>query len=159
MDELKVTTSSAEETERVGEMVGRHLRAGDLVALTGPLGAGKTCFVRGLARAMGVDGRVASPSFIIARHHPGPTPLVHADAYRLDDPEELVWAGLDEWLRSAAVALEWADRAGDVLPDDGLDVQISNAGPNRRLIHLRARGPRGREILEALRQSIGEGSG
>jgi tRNA threonylcarbamoyladenosine biosynthesis protein TsaE len=143
---LRYLSHSPEATAYLGGVTARHLRVGDLVALIGPLGAGKTCFVAGLAKALRVRGRVASPSFIIARWHPGPVPLVHADAYRLGVPEELLDAGLDEWLQWAVVALEWADRVLEVLPAERLTVSMQPHG-QERVIEVRGQG-RGAEIVE-----------
>lgn len=155
---LVAVTRSPEATEALGEAIGRLLGAGDVVGLVGPLGAGKTCLARGLARGLGVEGRVASPSFIVARFHPGPTPLVHADAYRLSSPEELVEAGLDEWLRAAALVLEWADRVAAVLPADRVTVALALTGGGRRL-SLAGGGPRSRALLDSLKEALsGESS-
>ncbi|MGD9519245.1 MAG: tRNA (adenosine(37)-N6)-threonylcarbamoyltransferase complex ATPase subunit type 1 TsaE [Armatimonadota bacterium] len=140
---------SPEATRVLARALARHLRAGDVVALVGPLGAGKTCFASGLAEALGVEGRVASPSFVVARFHDGPTPLVHADAYRLSGAEDLLDAGLDDWLRVAVVAVEWADLAEEALPADRLTVALATDGGGRR-IELTATGPRSLRALEAL---------
>jgi len=140
---------SPEGTAALARALARHLRVGDLLGLVGPLGAGKTCFVAGLAAALGVKGRVASPSYIIARFHPGPRPLLHADAYRLTQAEDILDAGLDEWLEQAVVAVEWADRVADALPEDRVTVALVVEGEGRR-IEVTARGGRGARVLEAL---------
>jgi tRNA threonylcarbamoyladenosine biosynthesis protein TsaE len=145
-------TRSPEATEALGEALGRLLAAGDLLALHGALGAGKTCLVRGLARGLRVRGRVASPSFIVARFHPGPVPLYHADAYRLASASDLVDAGLDEWLTSAAVAVEWAERVVEALPADRLDLRFELA-PHGRRIEVSASGARSLVLLEGLRSA------
>ena len=134
------------QTHELGRRLGVLLLAGDCLALSGPLGAGKTCFVGGVAEGMGVEGRVASPSFIIMRAHPGPVWLYHADA------EELVDAGLDEWLENGVVALEWAERADGVLPDGALLVEMAYSEDGRR-IRITARDARGRELLGLLRET------
>ncbi|MCD6351446.1 MAG: tRNA (adenosine(37)-N6)-threonylcarbamoyltransferase complex ATPase subunit type 1 TsaE [Armatimonadetes bacterium] len=138
---------SPEGTQAVAEALASSLRPGDLIALIGPLGAGKTCFVAGLARGLGVEGRVASPSFIVARYHPGPRPLLHADAYRLASPAELVEAGLDEYLGFAVVAVEWADRVVEVLPADRLEVRLTPVEEGRRVELVGTEG-RGLAIVE-----------
>ena len=103
---------SAQDSQKLGEELGQALEAGDLVVLDGPLGAGKTTFTQGIARGMGVKGRVTSPTFVIAREHSsignGPS-LVHVDAYRLgDDPlGELDALDLDSALEEAVVVAEW----------------------------------------------------
>jgi tRNA threonylcarbamoyladenosine biosynthesis protein TsaE len=147
---LCFTTHTPEATEALGEAVGRLLHVGDLLALHGPLGSGKTCLVRGVARGLGARGRVASPTFILARHHPGPVPLYHADAYRLSSAADLLDAGLDEWLSTAAVAVEWAERVIEALPADRLDIRF-DVLPEGRRVEVSAAGARSRSILEALR--------
>ncbi|MCX7600250.1 MAG: tRNA (adenosine(37)-N6)-threonylcarbamoyltransferase complex ATPase subunit type 1 TsaE [Armatimonadetes bacterium] len=150
---LVLYSGAVEATEMLGAALGCSVRVGDLAGLVGPLGAGKTVLVRGLARALGVQGRVASPSFIVARFHPGPVPLVHADAYRLESGRELVEAGLDEWLAQAVVAVEWADRVAEVLPDDRLTVAMSVASGGRR-IDIYASGPRAGAIIQRLQEVL-----
>jgi len=143
-------------TEALGEALGRNLRIGDLVGLIGPLGAGKTSLVRGLARVLGVSGRVASPSFIVARFHPGPVPLVHADAYRLESGRELVEVGLEEWLGEAVVAVEWAERVAEVLPTDRITVVLSMT-PDGRRIEVSAGGLRTAEVIDKLAEAFSRG--
>ncbi len=136
---------------RLGRCLGKLVQAGDCLALIGPLGAGKTCFVSGLAEGMDVEGRVASPSFILMRRHSGPVYLYHADAYRLQRPEELEEAGLYEWLEHGVVAIEWADRVKEALPPDALQIEIDYECEGRRLNFTPAN-PRHQEMLEALRK-------
>jgi len=106
----ELETASAEETEAEGERLGRTLRPGDLLLLVGPLGAGKTTFVRGLARGAGSADAVASPTFVLVRNYRGRLPLAHVDLYRLDRAPELRDLGLDELLDEGAVVVEWGDR-------------------------------------------------
>lgn len=106
----EVVTSSAEETEAEGERLGRELKRGDLLLLVGPLGAGKTTFVRGLARGAGSAEHVASPTFVLERIYPGRVQLAHIDLYRLKASPELSDLGLDEVLDQGAVVVEWGDR-------------------------------------------------
>jgi tRNA threonylcarbamoyladenosine biosynthesis protein TsaE len=105
----KVTNSPAE-TEALGERFGKRLRVGDMVLLTGELGAGKTTFVRGVARGTGSPAPVASPTFQLVRVYPGRVQLAHVDLYRIESPGELVDLGLDELLDQGAVIVEWGDR-------------------------------------------------
>jgi tRNA threonylcarbamoyladenosine biosynthesis protein TsaE len=103
-------SSSPAETEAIGEHFGKRLRAGDMVLLTGELGAGKTTFVRGLARGTGSSAPVASPTFQLVRVYPGRVQLAHVDLYRIEAPGELLDLGLDELLDQGAVVVEWGDR-------------------------------------------------
>ena len=103
-----------EATRRAGAMLASRLRAGDIVTLTGPLGIGKTSFVRGLLEALGHDGEVPSPSFAIVQPYDDLRPPIwHADLYRLNDPAELAELGLDSMLDDGALIVEWPERAGE----------------------------------------------
>jgi len=129
----EVETASAEETEAEGERVGRTLKRGDLVLLVGPLGAGKTTFVRGLARGTGSLDHVASPTFVLVRNYHGDVPLAHVDLYRLNRAPELRDLGLDELLEEGAVVIEW----GDHIEAPGAKViAIEPAGGDRRLLRI-----------------------
>ena len=141
-------SNSPEQTMRVGEGVGKVVRAGDVIALYGELGAGKTQFVRGIARGMQVDGReVASPTFVMVHEYAalGKPVLVHIDAYRLkslEDLESIGWdvSGSSEMRQGAVVAIEWADRLAGSVGDDLLEIWLEHAGDDRRQIAIAARG-------------------
>ena len=130
MEEQVILLPTVSDTLAFGERLGRTLRAGDLVLLSGPLGAGKTVLVRGIAAGMGVLGQVSSPTFVIARvHRPGPdgtgVPLVHVDAYRLgDDLDQLDGLDLDTDLVDAAVVVEWGEGAAAALSADHLLIRL-----------------------------------
>lgn len=109
-DRTEAVTASAEETEALAAKLAHSLRTGDLLLLVGELGAGKTTFVRGLARGMGVSGDVMSPTYQLVRLYPGDPPLAHVDLYRLEKPSELEELGLGELLEEYAVVVEWGDR-------------------------------------------------
>lgn len=104
------TTASAAETEALGERLGSELKPGDLVVLAGPLGSGKTTFVRGMARGAGSDAQVQSPTFQLVRVYPGRVQLAHVDLYRVKVAGELADLGLDELLDQGAMVIEWGDR-------------------------------------------------
>jgi tRNA threonylcarbamoyl adenosine modification protein YjeE len=125
MEAVRLTVATPEEMEAFGARVARHLRAGDLVALDGALGAGKTTFTRGLGSALGVRGAVTSPTFVLARTHPrqdGP-PLVHVDAYRLSNAAEL--DDLDIDVEGSIVVVEWAAGMIEGLADSWLEIAIA----------------------------------
>lgn len=128
------STSSPEETETAGEELGRRLRVGDLVLLKGELGAGKTTFVRGMARGTGSASLVASPTFQLVRIYPGRVQLAHVDLYRLEKGGELKDLGLDELLDAGAVVVEWGDR---LAVDGAAMIEIEHLGGNRRLIRTK----------------------
>ena len=106
----ELLTGSPEETEQAGERLGRSLLPGDVLLLAGDLGAGKTTLVRGLARGLGVEGAVQSPTFQLVRVHAGAIPLGHVDLYRLDSDADLGELGLDELLEEGVVVVEWGSR-------------------------------------------------
>ena len=128
---LRAVTHSAEETAALAEAVGSLLRAGDFVVLAGELGAGKTVFAKGLARALGVTEPVVSPTFTIVREYAGRLPLAHVDVYRLGQLQELHDLGFDELVGGPGVTVvEWGDRIGALLPAVRLDVSLhAGAGP------------------------------
>ena len=122
----RALTRSTDETLALAGTVGELLRAGDVVSLVGDLGAGKTVFARGVARALGVTEPVVSPSFTIVREYDGRMPLVHVDVYRIDTVQELYDLGFEELVRDDAVTLvEWGDMIDGLLPVDRLDVRLA----------------------------------
>lgn len=156
-----ITTSGPAQTRRAGELLGGLTLPDDVIALSGGLGAGKTVLVQGIARGLGVTGRVPSPTFNILLVHRAPVPLFHLDLYRLEDPAELVDIDFYETLESGGVtAIEWADRFPGELPPDRLDVEIES-DMDRRVIRAQGTGPRSRTLvrawLEAWRGSGGGG--
>lgn len=143
-------TRDAGETERAGALLAACLKRGDVVALAGDLGAGKTHLVQGVARALGVDGAVTSPTFNILLVHPGVLPLYHFDLYRLDNEAQLEDIDFYETLEADGVSfIEWGDRFPDALPADHLLVLIERTGETDRTFMLRAGGPRAGELADA----------
>lgn len=134
---IETLTSSEAETSDAGARLGSTLRAGDVVLLYGDLGAGKTAFVRGLARGLGAPADdVSSPTFTIVQEYAGRVPLYHVDLYRLEEIE-VDDLGLEELvLGDGVVAIEWADRWRG-RPDDAIEVRIEDAGEERRRIAVK----------------------
>jgi tRNA threonylcarbamoyladenosine biosynthesis protein TsaE len=133
-------TDSPEATEALGRELGARLRPGDVVALVGPLGAGKTVLARGIAAGAGARGYIASPSFVVIREYAGPVKVYHADLYRLEHPQEIADLALDELIDDGGVlVIEWADRAGVLLPEEHLRVELAfGASESARAITLQA---------------------
>lgn len=127
------------DTEQLGRDIGTLLRAGDVVVLSGPLGAGKTVLARGIAAGLGVRGTVTSPTFVIAREHPAGgrgVALVHADAYRLGGLDELDDLDLDTDLLAAAVVMEWGEGMAERLAEEHLLVRLQRRDDEVRLAEL-----------------------
>ena len=133
---MEYLSHSPEETEQLGEQLGRTLRPGSVVAYRGDLGMGKTAFTRGLARGLGCTCRVTSPTFTIVNEYSGALPLFHFDMYRLDSSDELFDIGWEDYLsRGGVCAVEWSERVEDALPEDTLWISIARGnGENDRII-------------------------
>jgi tRNA threonylcarbamoyladenosine biosynthesis protein TsaE len=138
---MRHTTRSAAETEALGIDLAGRLRPGDVVALTGDLGAGKTCFTQGVARGLGVTGRAVSPTFVLVNEYRGRLPVHHVDAYRTESLTELLDLGLEELFSGDGVTLvEWADKLLPLLPPHTIHVHIDGVGDEPRLITITERG-------------------
>lgn len=132
-------TSDPGETAQVGERLAAELSAGSVVAVRGDLGAGKTCFVRGVARGLGFCGMVTSPTFtLIHEYRSGRLPLYHVDLYRLTDVQQAVGIGLEDYLGGDGVTvIEWPERVAALLPAGTRWVEIQITGPTTRQITVR----------------------
>jgi tRNA threonylcarbamoyladenosine biosynthesis protein TsaE len=151
---LEQTTHGPAATERLAAALAAHLRPGDVIGLTGELGCGKTCFVRGLARGLGLRaGAVTSPTFtLINEYRGGRLVLHHVDLYRLDSAEELVELGLEEIAGGEGVcAIEWIDRFTQAAPREWLQVRIELTSGSRRRLTAHGLGPRGEELAACWR--------
>jgi tRNA threonylcarbamoyladenosine biosynthesis protein TsaE len=134
----EIVTASADETEAAGERLGRRLQPGAVVALTGELGAGKTCFVQGLVRGLGAPVRATSPTFVLVNQYRGRVLVHHVDAYRTDSMTELMDLGLLDLMGGDDVTLiEWADKLEPLLPPDAIRVHIAGVGDEPRTITIR----------------------
>jgi tRNA threonylcarbamoyladenosine biosynthesis protein TsaE len=156
--EFVLHSESADATVAIGRALGELAEPGLVVALVGPLGAGKTQFVRGLAAGLGVaDSRaVSSPTFVLIQEYAGRLPIFHFDTYRLSRPEQFAELGPHEYFEGDGVSLvEWADRVVDSLPSQRLDVRFTIKGEHAREVHFAAP-PLSREaaILQRLQQKL-----
>lgn len=130
-------TDSEAETEKIGAEFAAKLPGGSVIAMYGDLGAGKTAFVRGMARGMGLDCRVSSPTFTIVNEYLGERELIHFDMYRLNDADELFDIGWEDYLnRGAVCAVEWSENVQDAFFGDEIKVSIRKLGDTKREITI-----------------------
>ncbi|MDQ4143878.1 MAG: tRNA (adenosine(37)-N6)-threonylcarbamoyltransferase complex ATPase subunit type 1 TsaE [Actinomycetota bacterium] len=160
MRALSVSSRSPEETRILGAALAPVMMPGDVISLSGDLGAGKTVFVQGLARALGVETHVTSPTFTLTHEYRGRYPIVHLDVYRLDSFQEVLDLGYEELLDPGAIFIvEWGDAVSPLLPRRYLSVEILRGDPTEdddlRTVHFRPTGPEWASKLEAMR-TLGE---
>ncbi|CAN5751552.1 tRNA (adenosine(37)-N6)-threonylcarbamoyltransferase complex ATPase subunit type 1 TsaE [soil metagenome] len=164
---LDLISHSSDQTRELGTALSRKLQPGDLVLLSGGLGSGKTTFIQGIASGLEVDEIVSSPTFTLIAEYAGRVSgdlvrLYHIDLYRLaGDPDELYSAGLEEHFEDpdAICAVEWPQRAPDLLPDTWLLVELESIADTKRRVRLIARGDRYDELVTAIRAEAGRGRG
>ena len=156
---VRLATSSADDTRRLGRAVAEALRPGDVVALAGDLGAGKTAFVQGAAAGLGVTDPVVSPTFTLVREYDGRVHVIHVDVYRLDRINDVVDLGFDEFLDgSAVVFVEWGDVIQGLLPESWLavDLLLDERDDTRRSVRLRGTGPTWTERWEVVERNVAD---
>jgi len=149
----KLVSSSHQHTDRLGQVLGRALRGGETIALYGPLGAGKTALVRGIAQGLGASPTaVTSPTFVVIHEYQGRLPLAHVDLYRIRSPRELESTGLIEYFSGQTVtAIEWADKGLAALPLDRIEIALNHRTARSRTIQLSVTGPKSDEVLALAR--------
>jgi len=136
---LKYLTKSDIETVNTGKKLGSFLSGGDIVALTGPLGSGKTWFTKGIGLGLGIDPHevITSPSFALVNEYSGRHTLYHMDLYRLDSISDVISTGIDEYINEdSVVVIEWAERCIEILPHGFIEVNINILGENERSIDI-----------------------
>ncbi len=160
---VELRSASLEETQLLGERLGRLLGPGDIVLLHGALGAGKTAFAQGIGRGLEVSGTINSPTFTLLKEYVGRLPLYHFDLYRIEDPAEVEALGFAPYFEDGGVSVvEWAERgeapdAGEMpWPTDWLRVSILRTGAHARLLRCTAAGTRGVALLDAFAASAAE---
>jgi tRNA threonylcarbamoyladenosine biosynthesis protein TsaE len=133
---VELESSSPEETERIGAAIARELEPGDVVAVSGELGTGKTTLVRGAARALGIESPVTSPSYTIGHRYPGDPDVSHLDLYRFEGMSHAEWGDLERYFEGAVVFVEWPEAGEAFLPPARLRARLRHHGEGHRLISL-----------------------
>ena len=150
---LKFPLPSEEDTTRFGRWLAWHLRAGDVVALEGPIGAGKTHFARAFIRArLKTEEDVPSPTFTLIQTYPADVDIWHADLYRLSHPDEVLELGLEEAFSTSICLIEWPERMGTLLPADAIHLRFVPLGESRKAVILAGTRP---DLVQALRRDWG----
>jgi tRNA threonylcarbamoyladenosine biosynthesis protein TsaE len=135
---IELASTSASETERIAAALARHLETGDVVTVSGELGVGKTTFVRGACRALGVSSPVTSPTFTIGHRYEGSVDVSHLDLFRFTSVSSAEWGDLEPYFDDAIVFVEWPRAGAAVLPPARAEVSLEHAGPDRRRIEVSA---------------------
>jgi tRNA threonylcarbamoyladenosine biosynthesis protein TsaE len=151
MKRVVFQTRSTSETIRIGKRIGRLLKAGDVVALVGELGAGKTQFIKGLAAGVGIGNPtyISSPSFTLINEYPGKIPFYHVDLFRLKREKEAEELALEDYFQGGGItAIEWADKIPSFLPKEMFSIHIAYTGKNTRSIEMIGKGKRYEELLK-----------
>jgi tRNA threonylcarbamoyladenosine biosynthesis protein TsaE len=153
---LSLTTRSLSETQRLGAALGRLLRGDEVICLEGELGSGKTSLIQGIGRGLEVAEPITSPTFTLVNEYQGRRgPMYHVDLYRLNTAHEIVAAGIDGYIYGDGISvIEWAEKAGDVLPHDCLYVTLSHVNKNERTVALKAKGRPYQRLLRRLRKVL-----
>ncbi len=150
---IVIQTRSASETARIGKTIGSRLQPGNVVALVGELGAGKTQFIKGLAAGVGIENSayISSPSFTLIHEYPGKIPFYHIDLFRLGGTQEAEGLGLDDYFEGRGVtAIEWADRIPSLLPGELLFISMAYTDKNARSIEIIGKGKRYEDLVKDL---------
>jgi tRNA threonylcarbamoyladenosine biosynthesis protein TsaE len=153
---MVIQTKRVSETIRIGKSIGGHLLPGDVVALVGELGAGKTQFIKGLAVGAGISNPayISSPSFTLIHEYLGKIPFYHVDLFRLEREKEAEELGLEDYFQGEGItAIEWADKIPSLLPPQNLFIHITYLGKNSRSLEIIGRGKRYEDIVNQLRNS------
>lgn len=155
---FKINVDNLKETEKIGYVLGKLLNGGEIICMTGDLGAGKTTLTQSVAKGLDVEDYVTSPTFTIINEYKGRCPLYHFDVYRIGDIEEMYDLGYEEYFYSQGVAIiEWADIIEDILPEDRLNIIINKKEDmNSREIIIDGKGDKYLSIIDELRKTLPE---
>lgn len=149
---IDLTSDSPQETQELGASLGRLLQGGELICLEGELGSGKTTFIQGIGRGLGVKGPITSPTFTLVNEYWGEgIVFYHVDLYRVESLREIIASGLDDLFFDYGIcAIEWAEKAREIVPGDRLWILFEHKGERRRLISMAAAGLAYEDLLSAL---------
>jgi tRNA threonylcarbamoyladenosine biosynthesis protein TsaE len=153
---IVIQTRSASETVRIGKTIGTRLLLGDVVALVGELGAGKTQFIKGLAAGLGIENSayISSPSFTLIHEYPGAIPFYHIDLFRLGNEQEAEELGLEDYFQGRGItAIEWADKIPSLLPEEYLLISIVYMDKDLRSLEISGKGKRYEDLVNEVRDS------
>ena len=152
MTKLTIKSTSPDDTHCIGFRIGQQVQPGDVILLLGELGTGKTCLTQGIARGLGVEGYVRSPTFVLVSEHHGRIPLYHMDIYRLNDISEVLDIGLEEYMEGFGVCvIEWADRAINAFPSDCLVIRFTYDIEDNRLLDIDCEGGRFHNVINDIK--------
>ncbi len=156
-DSVRIETGEVEQTIELGNLIGSLLKAGDVVALMGQLGAGKTYLTKGIAEGQGVKDRkeVTSPSYVLIKQYMGRIPIYHFDAYRVKSSDEMYDIDCVGFFWGEGISIiEWADKVMECLPDDFIKITIETTGETSRDIHVSYQGERYRSFMEEIKERV-----
>lgn len=154
---LMLISNNIEETINLGRIIGEELNRGNIIALIGELGSGKTCITRGIARGMGIseEFHITSPTFTLINEYPGRIPLYHLDVYRLSGSGDLEDLGYEEYFYGkGAIVIEWADKIKDIIPPDSIFVYLKYLGEMKREIEISYEGDNTSEIIKRINEEV-----
>ncbi len=154
---LMLISNNIEETINLGRIIGEGLNKGNIIALIGELGSGKTCITRGIARGMGIseEFHITSPTFTLINEYPGRIPLYHLDVYRLSGSGDLEDLGYEEYFYGkGAIVIEWADKIKNIIPPDSIFVYLKYLGEKKREIKISYEGDNISEIIKRINEEV-----
>lgn len=148
---LKIKTDNAKQTEELGIRIGESLTGGEIIAMTGDLGSGKTTITKSIAKGLDIDEYITSPTFTIVNEYEGRLKLFHFDVYRIGDIEEMYDMGYEEYFYSGGVCIiEWANLIEEILPEDTIRIEISTQDENKRQFIITGKGEKFNHIVKEL---------
>ncbi|NQU04147.1 MAG: tRNA (adenosine(37)-N6)-threonylcarbamoyltransferase complex ATPase subunit type 1 TsaE [Syntrophaceae bacterium] len=154
---LTLISNSIGDTINLGSIIGENLNGGDIIALTGELGSGKTCITRGIARGMGISEEfyITSPTFTLINEYPGRIPLYHLDVYRLSGSKDLEDLGYEEYFYGkGAIVIEWAEKIRDIIPPDSIFIYLKYLGEKKREIEISYEGDNAPRIIKSVNEEV-----